>query len=101
MNIVDWFMLGIGIAVALWWWRFIVAWITFDESNEFDPFFLYSERRPRQEFRNGHLPACLLGGTLLFILSPLWLPIYLPYGLLNNRCGTIRNGYLKMLGGGK
>ena len=62
MSIPAWFGLGVGACAALWWWRFCVrmAMWTWEESTPPKP----------------SLPAGLIGGSLAFIFSPIWGPIY-------------------------
>ena len=62
MSVTWWFVLGTGIAAALWWWRFCVrtAMWTWEEG---------STRKP-------NLAAGFFGGSVMFLTTPLWTPFY-------------------------
>ena len=64
MTVVEWFGVGVGCAGALWWWRFIcqkAIWWTEEGRERDDP----------PDALEG-----ILGGTIAWVLSPVWVPIY-------------------------
>ena len=103
MNILVWFGVGLAIMAALWWWRFLVKWLTYDDGDDIDPFHLVVERRPRSQ------PDYVTGffaGTFAFLCSPAWIPIYFgavasiwTYNHLKGRSpGVFQRSYKAMLG---
>lgn len=58
MSIPEWFGLGVGACAALWWWRWCVRKAIWD----------MSEHPPNL--------AGIAGGTMMFLFSWLWVPVY-------------------------
>ena len=65
MNVPEWFALGAGIALTLWWLRFCIrtAMWTWEEEGS-------------NGVRKPNMAAGFFGGSVMFLTTPLWVPVY-------------------------
>ena len=91
---IEWFIIGIGIVLGILWWGFLVRWNTFDTARQPDPFHFFIKFEPKY---NPDIGFGITAGTFCFILSPIWLPIYLICGIIHKLKLDLRAIYFKML----